>query len=839
MSIKTLEKALFIGLTAEEYETIEALLGREPNDIELGIFALNWSEHCSYKSTKRFLKLLPSESDRTVVGPGGGAGVLKLDDDTVVAFKIESHNHPSAVEPKNGAATGVGGIVRDILSMGVRPIALLDSLRFGDFRKSTKSLNLLKGVVEGISSYGNSIGVPVVGGEVLTDESYEDNPLVNVMCVGVGDIRHLKDGVLKGVGNSVIIVGAPTGRDGIMGASFASQTLEGEISEKRPAVQIGDPFMEKLLIEATLEAVKLPQVLGLQDLGAGGLSTALPEMANKGGVGVELYTDRVPLREPLTPFEIVLSESQERMVMCVERGKEDEVINIFKKWGLEAEVIGRVIEERVFRIIHNGEKLVEIPLSYIFKAIPKPDWLAMSPKKDMWEFMGIFAGIEDKYYEINEKNEKKTFVSLLDIIALTLEYTATSYGLSKIDWELRYQTFKSKRNILLGKEDINEVKEKSAILSDYEFLLKRIAKLQGESYVEKHLPKKLVKDLCLRVLKRPSVASKRWIYRQYDYMVGTDTVITPGIGDAAVLRIKGKNYGLALSVDGNGKFLEINPYWGAQRVASEVWLNIVCSGGEVIGFTDGVNFPSPADPGEYWKLQEAIRGLADFSKETGIPVVSGNVSLYNESERYKILPTLIIGGVGIVRDLHNIPRIGVYKEGLSVYLVGYPQTRFDLAGSEFVLEIHELLGLKSPSRLLLKYGHLPKVHYTDVEYITSLVSALRDTIDYGFAINLHDISEGGLFAALSEMVINGSVGISVNVDGFGELFSELAPRVVLTTENPYEIESILAKYGVMFQHIGKTIKDRDLIIEYHKGKRLKFGVSELQKAYYETFENLG
>lgn len=838
MSIKTLEKALFMGLTAEEYETIESLLGKEPNDIELGIFALNWSEHCSYKSTKRFLKLLPSESDRTVVGPGGGAGVLKLDEDTVVAFKIESHNHPSAVEPKSGAATGVGGIVRDILGMGVRPVALLDSLRFGDFRKSLRSLNLMKGVVDGISSYGNSIGVPVVGGEVLTDEGYEDNPLVNVMCVGVGDIRYLKEGVLKGVGNSVIIVGAPTGRDGIMGASFASQTLEGEISEKRPAVQIGDPFMEKLLIEATLEAIKLPQVLGLQDLGAGGLSTALPEMADKGGVGVELYTDRVPLREPLTPFEIVLSESQERMVMCVERGKEEEVINIFKKWGLEAEVIGRVIEERVFRVIHRGEKLVEIPLSYIFKALPKPDWLATPTKKDMWEFISAFAGIEDRYYEIKERNKKRTFISLLDIIALTLEYTSTTYGLSKINWELKYQAFKSKRNILLGKEDINEVKEKSAMLSDYEFLLKKLSKLEG-SYVEKHLPSKLVKELCLRVLKRPSVASKRWIYRQYDYMVGTDTVIAPGEGDAAVLRIKGKDYGLAISVDGNGKFLEINPYWGAQRVASEVCLNIVCAGGEVIGFTDGINFPSPADPEEYWKLQEAIRGLADFSTETGIPVVSGNVSLYNESERYKVLPTLIIGAVGIVKNLHNIPKMGIYKEGLSVYLVGYPQTRFDLTGSEFVFEIHEMLELKSPKRLLLKYGHLPKVHYTDVEYITSLISALRDTIDYGFAINLHDISEGGLFAALSEMVIKGEVGISVKIDGFGELFSELAPRVVLTTENPYETESVLAKYGVMFQHIGETIKDKVLIIEYTKGKSLKFKASELQEAYYGTFENIG
>ncbi|MFZ8833504.1 MAG: AIR synthase-related protein, partial [Candidatus Caldipriscus sp.] len=406
MELKALERAFLMGLSAEEYEVIESLLGREPNDLELGIFSLNWSEHCSYKSSKKFLKLLPSSSDRTVVGPGGGAGVLRLEGNKVVAFKIESHNHPSAVEPKNGAATGVGGIVRDVLSMGVRPVALLDSLRFGDFRKSKKSLSLLKGVVEGISTYGNSIGVPVVGGEVFTDESCEDNPLVNVMCVGIGEMENLKEGVLRGVGNSVILVGAPTGRDGILGASFASQTLEGDISEKRPSVQIGDPFMEKLLIEAVLEAVKTPYVLGMQDLGAGGLSTALPEMANRGGVGVELYTDRVPLREPLSPFEIVLSESQERMVLCVEKGKEEEILGIFRKWGLSAEVIGRVIEERVFRIIHGDKILAEIPLAFIFKAQPKPDWIAIPRRDNFWEFYGIFGGIKENFKRLRGKKRR-------------------------------------------------------------------------------------------------------------------------------------------------------------------------------------------------------------------------------------------------------------------------------------------------------------------------------------------------------------------------------------------------------------------------------------------------
>ncbi len=835
MEIRTFEKAFLMGLSAQEYEVIESLLGREPNDLELGIFALNWSEHCSYKSSKRFLRLLPYFSERTVVGPGGGAGVLRLEGKKVVAFKIESHNHPSAVEPKNGAATGVGGIVRDVLSMGVRPVALLDSLRFGDFRKSKRSLSLLKGVVEGISWYGNSIGVPVVGGEVLIDESYEDNPLVNVMCVGIGEIDDLKEGILKGVGNSVILVGAPTGRDGILGASFASQSLEGDTSEKRPAVQIGDPFMEKLLIEAVLEAIKSPYVLGMQDLGAGGLSTALPEMANRGGFGVELYTDRVPLREPLTPFEIVLSESQERMVLCVEKGKEDEILEIFRKWGLSAEVIGKVIEEKVFRIIHKSKVLAEIPLAYIFKAQPKPDWIAVPRKENFWDFYVIFEGIKKRFKSLRGR-EKRYSLALWDILALGLKYTGTPQGLSDAEADIKRETTKMEIRVIKGSMEASKVHDLSKVLEEYDFLLDKLSGIKED--VENILPKKLVEEISLRVLSRPSVASKRWIYTQYDYMVGTDTVIPPGEGDAAVLRIKGEDYALALTVDGNGKFLEMDPYWGAQRVAAESCANIVCVGGEVIGFTDGVNFPSPADPVEYWKLQEAIRGLADFASYMGIPVISGNVSLYNESEKRKVLPTLIIGAVGIVKNPQKIPGMGTKDYGSYVYLVGHPAYRLDLGGSEFLLEIAEILGIKN-KREILKFANLPKRYYTDPDYVKNILKGVLEAINLDLVESAHDISEGGLFSSLAEMVIKGRAGIEARVDGLGELFSELAIRFVLITKKPKNLEAFLLSNGVMFQNIGKTVKERVLSITYYNNKTIKFNASQLESAYYGTFENIG
>ncbi len=822
-----------MGLSEREYRTITDLLGREPTEIELGIFALNWSEHCSYKSSKRFLRRLPSESERTVKGPGAGAGVLALDEDTVVAFKIESHNHPSAVEPKHGAATGVGGIVRDVLSMGVRPVALLDSLRFGDFRRSKKSLRLMKGVVEGISWYGNSIGVPVVGGEVFVSGTYEDNPLVNVMCVGVGERRYLKEGVLKGVGNSILLVGAPTGPDGIMGASFASQTFEGDVSENRPAVQIGDPFVEKLLIEATLEAVKLPQVLGLQDLGAGGLSTALPEMARNGGVGVELYTDRVPTRGPLTPYEIVLSESQERMVMCVEAGKEEEVIEIFRRWGLTAAVVGKVIEEKVFRIKDGNETVAELPLGFLFSGLPVPEWIAEPSPPSLWEYLRIVSRLVATYRKASGRKRTR-LGAILQIYGFSTFPVGDRVGLHWADTEIKRETFRIQRAALSGDRG-EELRESTRLIEDYHTFLHRIASSKRDP--DALLSERYVRRVALKVLSHPNVASKRWIYRQYDHMVGTDTVVGPGSGDAAVIRIKGKNYAIAVSVDGNGKYLAIDPYWGAQKVALESVLNVVLGGGEVIGFTDGVNFPSPEDPDTYYSLQEALKGLGDFARFFGIPVVSGNVSLYNETEGKKVFPTLIVGAVGLVRDVFSVPKVGINRSDLYVYTVGFPANLFDLGGSEFLSALLEEFPLEDiDENVLYRYYRKPEAHNYDLHYLRDLISALSEMIKLGLVINAHDVSEGGLFAALSEMVLLGEGGLDVSVDGLGDLFSETVPKVVLTTSMPRELEVYLSRRNLPYERIGRTLEDPVLNVKYGPGKGLLLLREELGKAYYSTYE---
>ncbi len=822
-----------MGLNEREYRAITDLLGREPTELELGIFALNWSEHCSYKSTKRFLRRLPSGSDRTLKGPGAGAGVLSLDEDTVVAFKIESHNHPSAVEPKHGAATGVGGIVRDVLSMGVRPVALLDTLRFGDFRESKKALRLMKGVIDGISWYGNSIGVPVVGGEVLVSRTYEDNPLVNVMCVGVGERGYVKEGVLKGVGNSVLLVGAPTGPDGIMGASFASQTFEGDISENRPAVQIGDPFMEKLLIEATLEAVRLPQVLGLQDLGAGGLSTALPEMARNGGVGVELYTDRVPTRGPLTPYEVVLSESQERMVMCVEAGKEEEVIEIFKRWGLTAAVVGKVIEEKVFRIKDGDRTVAEIPLGVIFSGLPIPEWIAEEEPLSLRDYLRVIDRLV-KTYKGASGRRRTRLGAVMQLYGFSSYPVGDRMGLHWSDAELKRESFRIQREVMAGNRR-EEVEEMARLVESYHAFLNRVASSKKEP--EALLSERYVRKVALKVLSHPNVASKRWIYRQYDHMVGTDTVVGPGDGDAAVLRIKGKNYALALSVDGNGKYLAMDPYWGAQKVALEVVLNITMAGGEVIGFTDGVNFPSPENPHTYHNLQMALKGLGDFARFFGIPVVSGNVSLYNETEGKKIFPTLIVGGVGIVRDVFSVPKVGINRSGLHVYTVGFPAKAFDLGGSEFLAALLEEFPLSDiDENVLYRYYRKPEPYNYDLHYLRELVAALNEMIRIGLIINAHDVSEGGLFAALSEMVISGEGGVDVEVEGFGELFSEVVPKVVITTSMPRELEVYLSRRSLPYEEIGRTLEDPILSVKYYSGRSLFLLKEDLEKAYYSTYE---
>jgi phosphoribosylformylglycinamidine synthase II len=711
------------GLSQSEYETICARLGRTPNEIELGLFALNWSEHCSYKTSKRFLKLLPTTGRRVVQGPGENAGVIELENDWCVAFKVESHNHPSAVEPFHGAATGVGGIIRDILSMGARPIALLDSLRFGELNL-TRSLSphpnplrkrrgnltpplsacgegqgevwpgersraLFLGVVAGISHYGNCVGVPTVGGDIYFEDAYTDNCLVNVMCVGLVKRSELKRAIAAGVGNKILLVGAATGRDGIHGATFASEDLVGETEERRPNVQVGDPFTAKSLIEATLEVCRFPELIGLQDLGAGGLSTAPAEMAARGGVGIALDIEEVPLRDPtMTPYEILLSESQERMVLCVKAGSEQKFLNIFRKWGLEAAVIGEVIPERVYRIRHEGRTIAEVPIE-------------------------LLVG-------------------------------QTSFGLDTLPPKAARRTVQAKPGRAAAGSTANG---------------------PGEAWWSERLK---------ALLRSPTIASKRWVWEQYDHTVQTNTVIGPGAHDAALLRVKGERFGIAVTMGGNGRYCQLDPYEGGVRAVCEAVHNLVSVGAEPLGITDCLNFANPTDPEVLWSFEQTIRGMAQAAKTFELPFVSGNVSFYNQSERRKIYPTPIVGMVGLLRDLERRVPMGFQREGDLIYLVG--KLSGAVGGSEFLKVFYNFIG-----------GELEK---TDLALEVALTKALLEAARRGLIASAHDVSDGGLLVALAEKSFAKGLGARVEIEDLSEeyLFGEWPTRFVVTVHPEHDRE---------------------------------------------------
>jgi phosphoribosylformylglycinamidine synthase II len=691
------------GLSQSEYETICARLGRTPNEIELGLFALNWSEHCSYKTSKRFLKLLPTTGRRVVQGPGENAGVIELENEWCVAFKVESHNHPSAVEPFNGAATGVGGIIRDILSMGARPIALLDSLRFGELNL-TRSLSacgegqgevwpgersraLFLGVVAGISHYGNCVGVPTVGGDIYFEDAYTDNCLVNVMCVGLVKRSELKRAIAAGVGNKILLVGAATGRDGIHGATFASEDLVGETEERRPNVQVGDPFTAKSLIEATLEVCRFPELIGLQDLGAGGLSTAPAEMAARGGVGIALDIEEVPLRDPtMTPYEILLSESQERMVLCVKAGSEQKFLNIFRKWGLEAAVIGEVIAERVYRIRHEGRTIAEVPIELLVGGVPQTPVDQASPQASPGPY--IFAG----------------------------QWPAKANSPDEVWWPERLKA----------------------------------------------------------LLRSPTIASKRWVWEQYDHTVQTNTVIGPGAHDAALLRVKGERFGIAVTMGGNGRYCQLDPYEGGVRVVCEAVHNLVSVGAEPLGITDCLNFANPTDPEVLWSFEQTIRGMAQAAQTFELPFVSGNVSFYNQSERRKIYPTPIVGMVGLLRDLERRVPMGFQREGDLIYLVG--KLSGAVGGSEFLKVFYNFVG-----------GELEK---TDLALEVAVTKALLEAARRGLIASAHDVSDGGLLVALAEKSFAKGLGARVEIEDLSEeyLFGEWPTRFVVTVHPEHDRE---------------------------------------------------
>ncbi|HEY1416783.1 MAG TPA: phosphoribosylformylglycinamidine synthase subunit PurL, partial [Myxococcaceae bacterium] len=624
-----------------EYARIQEHLDREPNLLELGIFSVLWSEHCSYKSSRKHLRGFPTSGPRVLVGPGENAGVVDIGGGMAAAFKMESHNHPSYIEPYQGAATGVGGILRDVFTMGARPIASLNSLRFGD-PSHPKTAWLLDGVVRGIGGYGNCIGVPTVGGEVAFDESYNGNCLVNAFTVGVLESNRIFKGTASGVGNPILYVGSKTGRDGIHGATMASAEFDEDSESKRPTVQVGDPFTEKLLLEACLEIFKTDALVGIQDMGAAGLTSSSIEMAGRAGSGIEIDVAKVPRREEgMTPYEVMLSESQERMLIVAKQGREDEVLRIFHKWDLDAAVIGRVTDDGRVRILDGGKEVANLPVRPLTDGAPLYDRPTRRPP---------------------EQDALQAFDPL---------------------------------SVAPGRD-------------------------HGETL--------------LALLARPTIASKEWLIRQYDHTVRLGAVVRPGPADAAVVRVERTEKGLALAVDCNARFVYLDPFEGARLAVAECARNVSCVGGEPLGLTDCLNFGNPERPEIMWQFAEATRGIATACRELAVPVVSGNVSLYNETEGKAILPTPTVAVVGLLPDV-SATCAGVFrKAGDKVAVLG--ETRGQLGGSEWLLMTAGKIAGRPPT--------------LDAAREKALQSVVRDLVRTRKVSSAHDTSEGGLAVALAE-----------------------------------------------------------------------------------------
>jgi len=714
--VQTITKDLIVqhNLTDDEYKKIVEILGREPNLTELGMFSVMWSEHCSYKSSRVHLKRLPTTGSRVVQGPGENAGAVDIGDGLVAVFKMESHNHPSFIEPYQGAATGVGGILRDIFTMGARPIALLDSLRFGLLDRP-QNRHLFKGVVEGIAGYGNCTGIPTVGGEVVFNDIYGQNPLVNVFCLGIAKKDKLFKGKAVGVGNPVIYVGSKTGRDGIHGATMASDAFDETSESKRPTVQVGDPFTEKLLLEACLELMAGDLLVGIQDMGAAGLTSSSCEMASRAGTGIELDLTQIPRREPgMTPYELMLSESQERMLMVARAGKEDEVLKICRKWDLAAAVVGRVTGDGMLRVRDDGKVVAEIPAKALAEDGPRYERPSAPP------------AYQELLQSIN-----------MDVLPDSAQ------------------------------------KDPTAVL--------------------------------LSLLESPTIASKAWVYQQYDHMVRTNTLVRPG-SDAAVIRIKGTNKALAMTTDGDGRYCVLNPYVGASIAVAEAARNLVCSGAEPIGLTDCLNFGNPERPDIMWQFILCIEGIKDTCEALSIPVVSGNVSFYNETNGLSIYPTPILGMVGLVEPADRVMTQWFKQAGDTIILLG--TTKEDLGGTEYLRVIHH------------REQGTPPVFSPETEKTVQacVLKLIRD----GLVQSAHDCSDGGLAVALAESCLSHptkALGAVVRLSPHrlrqdSLLFGESQSRVVLSV-TPAQVEAVLRiarEVGMPAEVIG-TVGGERLVIE--------------------------
>jgi len=710
-----------VALDESEYVAIRAAIGREPNEVELGMFGAMWSEHCGYKTSRALLRQLPTQGQRVLQGPGENAGAVDIGDGLAVVFKIESHNHPSAIEPYQGAATGVGGILRDVFAMGARPIAILDDLHFGPLDEG-RNRHLFKGVVEGIGAYGNCFGCPTVGGALTFAEGYSQNPLVNAMCVGIVSHDRLRRARADRVGDLIFLVGADTGRDGIHGATFASVEMDEDSSSRRPAVQVGNPFLEKLLCEACLQLNELPEVTAIQDLGAAGLTSAACELAHRGGRGLEIDVAQVSRRERgMTPYEVMLSESQERMLVLVRQGGEAAVRRIFDHFELHADWIGTITSGNRVRVRDGSVSVADLPLDVLIDLVP-----LRSPR--------------------------------------ALRAT-------------------------------QGVASETPVLAE---------------------PQRVLLDM----LASPNLRSRRPVYRTYDHQVLDNTVIGPG-SDAALLRVPGTNRGVALTTDGNHRYVTLDPYEGTRAAVAEAARNLVCTGARPVAVTNCLNFGNPQRPEVFWQLRESVRGLADACRELGLPVVSGNVSLYNETSGRSIPPTPVIGMVGVIDDLDHRCGAAFQQDGDLVFLLGESQE--ELAGSEFQAISGQVLS-----------GTAPRV---DLELESRLQAAVLECTWSDVLRSAHDVSDGGLLVTLAESVLFGSHGLRCpavvgSVSAAALYFGESQGRVVVSVapRRVPELQAVMARHRIALQALGVVGGEF-----FQVGPEIRIPLSTLREAWETPF----